>query len=129
MRKKVMVVDDEAPARKLLSIILQRAGYDVIEAGDSRGVQEQLKSQTPDLFILDVMMPGMDGIELCQRLRAFSQTADTPIIILSARSDPHSIEEGLRAGANDFIPKPVLHRHLVVKVNELLGPHHPCSHC
>jgi DNA-binding response OmpR family regulator len=121
MRKQVMIVDDEVAARTLVSIMLRRAGYEVIEAHNGLSAKKMLDTYRPDLFIVDVMMPGIDGIELCRQLRTHAQAANTPILILSARSDHYSIEAGLKAGASGYLTKPVLHQNLIVKVGELIG--------
>jgi len=119
--KRVMVVDDEAGALTLIRIMLERSGFTVQGARDALGALSLLEASTPDLFVLDVMMPGMDGIELCRRIRARPQTAHTPILILSARGDSESIAAGLAAGANDYLAKPVLHHDLAAKARRLLG--------
>jgi DNA-binding response OmpR family regulator len=119
--KRVMVVDDEAGALALIRIMLERNGFTVLGAKDAYAALEMLETSTPDLFVLDVMMPGMDGIELCRQIRARPQTAHTPIIILSACSARESVMEGLEAGADDYLAKPILHHNLVAKIRCLLG--------
>jgi DNA-binding response OmpR family regulator len=80
-----------------------------------------LDNTTPDLIILDLMMPGMDGVELCRRVRAREQTADTPILMLSALNDAENIKRALAAGATDYLSKLTPHREVLTKVNNLLG--------
>jgi two-component system phosphate regulon response regulator PhoB len=80
-----------------------------------------LDQNTPDLIILDVMMPGMNGIELCRHIRERKDTDQIPVLILSARGDAESIMRGIEAGANDYLPKPILHHDLVAKVRLMLG--------
>lgn len=121
MTKQVMIVDDEVGALTLVGIMLDRGGFDVLKAHDADEALAMLESTTPDLFILDVMMPGIDGIELCGLLRSRSETAETPILILSARGDAEMVVRGMEAGANDYLPKPILHHDLVSKVRGLLG--------
>ena len=121
MSKHIMVVDDELGILTLVEIILKRHGMMVSKARDAHEALDLLHAQTPDLFILDIMMPDIDGIELCRRLRAWPQTARTPIIILSARHDARSAEQGLAAGANVYIPKTMLHSDLMKQVYTLLG--------
>lgn len=115
-----MVVDDEVGALTLIKIMLERGGFEVLKAQDAYTALDLLESNQPELIILDVMMPGMDGIELCKRIRGRSETEHTPVLILSARGDPESVEEGLSAGANDYLSKPILHHDLITKVRELL---------
>jgi DNA-binding response OmpR family regulator len=100
--------------------MLERGGFDVFKARNAAEALQILDEATPDLIILDVMMPGMDGIELCGVIRERSATQDTPVLILSARGDAESIIRGMEAGANDYIPKPILHHDLVSKVRNML---------
>ena len=116
-----MVVDDEVGALTLIGIMLERGGFDVSKVSDAYACLNALRSSIPDMFILDVMMPGMDGIELCRRIRAFPAFQSTPILILSARGDTDTREMGLDAGANSYLSKPILHHDLITKVKELLA--------
>jgi two-component system OmpR family response regulator len=101
--------------------MLERGGFEVLKAQDAFEALNRLESSTPDLIILDVMMPGMDGIELCRRIRAAAETRETPVLILSARGDPEAVEQGMSAGADDYLSKPILHHDLITKVREMLG--------
>lgn len=121
MTKQILVVDDEAATRTLISILLQRRGFSVTEAADGPTVFQLLDTMTPDLIILDLMMPGMDGFDLCRRLREREQTAKTPILIMSAMYDSKGIKASFDAGADDYLPKINLHPNLVTKVRKLLG--------
>jgi DNA-binding response OmpR family regulator len=118
--KHILVVDDEIGALTLIGIMLERGGFSVLKAKDANAALAELEKGTPDLIILDVMMPGMDGIELCRVIRGRSQTTDTPVLILSARGDAESVMRGMDAGANDYLPKPILHHDLVDKVRKML---------
>jgi DNA-binding response OmpR family regulator len=120
MRKQIMLVDDEAGVIALVSIILKRSGFAVAVANNAIEALEMVDRVTPDLFILDLMMPGIDGIELCRRLRGNQSTAHTPIIILSALYESNSIERAHNAGASLYMSKLALHRELVEKVSELI---------
>jgi len=120
MNETILVVDDDPGVLNLLEFILLRKGYTVLT---ERGAQRALKlidREKADLFILDVMMPGMSGFELCERLRAQSETALTPIILLSGLSDHESIEHGYAVGANEYMTKMTSHVQLVSKVEQLL---------
>lgn len=121
MKKHILVVDDEIGALTLIGIMLERGGFSVLKAKDAKSALAVLDQNTPDLIILDVMMPGMDGIELCRVIRQRQDTAKTPILILSARGDAESIMRGIEAGSNDYLPKPILHHDLVAKVRLMLG--------
>ncbi|MBI5669493.1 MAG: response regulator [Chloroflexi bacterium] len=121
MKKHILVVDDEIGALTLIGIMLERGGFGVLKAKDAKSALTVLDQNTPDMIILDVMMPGMDGIELCKVIRDRQDTGGTPILILSARGDAESIMRGIEAGANDYLPKPILHHDLVAKVRSMLG--------
>ncbi len=116
-----MVVDDDVGMLRLLEIVLRRHSFTVAKAMDACTALSLLDTQTPDLFILDVMMPDMDGIELCKRLRALPQTNQTTVIILSPHGDAASMAQGLQAGADVCLPKTTLPRDLASKVRKLLG--------
>jgi DNA-binding response OmpR family regulator len=118
--KRIMVVDDEIGALTLIGIMLERGGFSVLKAKDANAALAVLDKEIPDLIILDVMMPGMDGIELCRVIRGRAQTSDIPVLILSARGDAESVMRGMDAGANDYLPKPILHHDLVDKVRKML---------
>ena len=122
MTKNILVVDDEIGALTLIGIMLERGGFQVLKARDAESALAVLEEQTPDLIILDVMMPGKaDGIDLCAMIRKRAETAETPILILSARGDAESVMRGMEAGANDYLPKPILHHDLVAKVRSMLA--------
>ena len=121
MKKHILVVDDEIGALTLIGIMLERGGFEVQKARDAKSALSILEDYPPDLIILDVMMPGMNGIDLCQLLRQQDRTRKTPVLILSARGDAESIIRGIEAGANDYLPKPILHHDLVSKVRSMLG--------
>ena len=120
MNKHILVVDDEIGALTLIGIMLERGGFTVLKAKDADSALSLLEQNNPDLIILDVMMPGMDGIELCKVMRDRDDTGATPILILSARGDAESVMRGMEAGANDYLPKPILHHDLVAKVRSML---------
>jgi DNA-binding response OmpR family regulator len=121
MKRHILVVDDEIGALTLIGIMLERGGFDVLKARDAKAALQVLEETLPDLIILDVMMPGMNGIDLCQVIRQRDETRKTPVLILSARGDAESIIRGIEAGANDYLPKPILHHDLVSKVRSMLG--------
>jgi DNA-binding response OmpR family regulator len=120
-KSKILIVDDEAGALTLIGIMLDRGGFSVVKASNAMMALDTLDTETPELIILDVMMPEMDGITLCQRIRERPATERTPILILSAKGDADSIIRGIEAGANDYLPKPILHHDLVSKVRAMLG--------
>ena len=121
MSQSVLVVDDEPTARSMLRLILVRAGFDVYEAKDGYEALQAVKHTVPDLMLLDIMMPGIDGFAVCQALRDQESTADLPIIMLSARADPESVNTGLRVGATKYLTKPVTPDELTRHVREVLS--------
>jgi DNA-binding response OmpR family regulator len=120
MKKRILVVDDEVGALTLIGIMLERGGFNVLKAKDAQDALAVLEQNLPDLIILDVMMPGMDGITLCRVIRDRHETARIPILILSAKNDADSVMRGMEAGADDYLPKPILHHDLVSKVKHML---------
>lgn len=120
IKKRILVVDDEVGALTLIGIMLERGGFSVIKAKNADDALAVLDQNLPDLIILDVMMPGMNGIDLCREIRTRGETSTTPVLILSARNDADSVMRGVEAGANDYLPKPILHHDLVAKVRSML---------
>jgi DNA-binding response OmpR family regulator len=121
MPKKIMIVDDEVGVRMLIGMILERAGYDVLRAADATEALEVVNRIVPDLFIIDQMMPGMTGLELCGELRKDPRVDRKPILMLSARSDVNLIQESRNIGVNQYLVKPVLSEELVQHVNSWVG--------
>lgn len=121
MSQTILVVDDEPMARNLLRLMLVREGFDVIEAVDGQDALNQLARLTPDLLILDVMMPGVDGISVCKQLRSQAAFVDMPIVMLSARTDEDSVDEGIAAGATKYLTKPISASQLALHVRECLN--------
>jgi len=105
----------------MLRLILVRAGFEVREAKDGYQALEEVDRLMPDLMLLDIMMPGMDGFAVCEALRKDSKTASLPIIMLSARADPESIKTGLSLGASKYLTKPVTPDELTSQVREVLS--------
>jgi len=116
----VLVVDDEPMARTMLRLILVRAGFEVREAEDGNTALSEVDRSLPDLMILDIMMPGIDGFEVCKRLRAAEITNSLPIIMLSAKTDSESVKRGLKLGADKYLTKPVGPDELTRHVREVL---------
>jgi len=114
---RILLVDDEQPIQTLLSFPLQRDGYDVVQASDGREALTRFSEQTFDLVVLDVMMPRMDGLEVCRRLRARSSV---PIIMLTAKSEEIDKVLGLELGADDYITKPFSMREFRSRVKAAL---------
>ena len=120
---RVLLVDDEAVMRDLIRFSLAQAGLEVVEAGDGVEALEKLNAFAPDLVVLDLMLPGMPGLELCQRLRSRADTARLPIIVVSAKSSATDKALGLAMGADDYITKPFSPRDLLMRAIALLPRH------
>ena len=103
MADSVLIVDDDDGIRMSLRIALEDRGYRVSEAADGETALAQLRESSPDVVVLDLMLPGMDGFECCRQIR---RASDLPVLIVSARGDSHDVVAGLEAGADDYIRKP-----------------------
>ena len=117
----VLVADDDDDILELVVFRLERSGYTVLQAHDGAQALELARSSQPDLAVLDVMMPKMDGFELTQRLREEEGTSKMPIILLTARSQEADIQRGFDAGADDYIRKPFSPQELRSRVQAILG--------
>jgi DNA-binding response OmpR family regulator len=113
----VLVVDDEATIREIVVKYLKRDGYRTLEAADGDRARELIDSERPDLVVLDVMIPGTDGLELCRRIRAGSHL---PVIMLTARGEESDRIVGLELGADDYVTKPFSPRELAARVRTVL---------
>jgi DNA-binding response OmpR family regulator len=118
--KRVLVIDDEQLTLRLTTHIFQKGGYEVHLAGSGTEGLAKAESVKPDLVVLDVMMPDMNGLEVCQRLRANHSTASLPIIMLSAKGQIDDKVNGFRAGADDYVEKPVSPKELLARAYALL---------
>ncbi|MDE1166162.1 MAG: EAL domain-containing protein [Pseudomonas sp.] len=116
----LLIVDDEPTVRKLLEVLLQNQGYRTLVAGSGEQALALVEQQPPDLILLDIMMPGMDGYEVARQLKANGETSNIPIIMLSALGDHGARLSGLEAGAEDFLSKPVESGELWLRVRNLL---------
>ncbi len=119
-RKRIAVVDDEADILELVSIHLNRAGFDVLEFGNAAAFLDTLKRDVPDLVILDLMLPDIHGMEVCRMIRSSDSAADLPIIMLTAMVDESDRVAGLEVGADDYVAKPFSPRELVARVKAVL---------
>lgn len=115
--EKILVVDDEVSLQETLTYRLEKEGYQVVVAGDGLTALNLARSINPDLIILDVMLPGMDGFDVCRTLR---QETNIPILMLTARDDEIDRVVGLEVGADDYLPKPFGMRELIARIKALL---------
>lgn len=117
---KILIIDDEEDIRTLLEYNLKKEGFEVLTAENGEQGIEVAKTFVPDLIVLDVMMPGMDGIEVCEAIRSIPNIAHVLICFLTARSEDYSQIAGLEAGADDYIAKPIKPKVFISRINALL---------
>ena len=118
---RVLVVDDEPHIRRVLSSILGSQGFDVITASDGAEGLEAVEAGGVDLVILDLMMPGANGLEILSKIRTIPGQADTPVIILTAKGQDTDREAAFAGGADDFLTKPFSPKKLIARIQEILG--------
>jgi DNA-binding response OmpR family regulator len=121
VKPKILVVDDEPEAVELLEFNLKQAGYAVTTAGDGAEALKRARTQSPDMIVLDVMLPEMDGFEICKSLRLDSTTAKIPIIMLTAKAAEIDRVLGLELGADDYLTKPFSPRELLLRIKKILA--------
>ena len=122
---KVLVVDDEIYIVHILDFSLGMEGYEVLTALDGEQAVEKAKAERPDLIVLDIMMPKLDGYETCKMLKADEATKNIPVILLSAKGRNVDQKIGFEVGADDYITKPFSPRKLVERINAILGQSNP----
>lgn len=120
MAARVLVVEDEPDIRDLLSLHLAREGFEVRTAGTGPQGLREVRSKPPDLVILDLMLPELDGLEVCRRLRHDPDTASIPVVMLTAKGDEADRVVGLELGADDYVTKPFSPKELVARVKAIL---------
>jgi two-component system, OmpR family, response regulator len=116
-KPKVLVIDDEENVCELITLYFEKAGYDVVCSGDGNEGMDMVRTQKPDIVILDLMLPGMDGLDVCKEIRKFS---NVPLIMLTARVDEVDRVLGLEIGADDYVTKPFSPRELLARVKAVL---------
>ena len=121
MKPIILVVDDEDETRLMLRILLELKGFQVKEAVDGLDALNKVNEINPDVMVLDVMMPFMDGLTVCKKLRSQPETANLPIIMLSGKTHLSADVEGLAAGANAYMSKPADIKKLIENINQLLS--------
>jgi DNA-binding response OmpR family regulator len=118
--KKILIIDDDAFIRRPLEFILREEGFAPVTAVDGEDGLAKLAGERPDLIVLDVMMPGIDGFTVCRRVRTDPRFASIPVILLTAKGQESDRERGLAAGATEFMSKPYSPSELVRRVREIL---------
>jgi DNA-binding response OmpR family regulator len=127
MKQKVLIVDDEPDALELIAFNLKGAGLDVTTAADGNEALKKASQHPPDLIVLDVMLPEVDGLEVCKVLRRDKKTAGIPILMLTAKAAEIDRVLGLELGADDYVTKPFSPRELVLRVKRLLRAPQPAA--
>jgi two-component system phosphate regulon response regulator PhoB len=121
MKQKILVVDDEAEAVELVAFNLKQAGFDVLSAADGEEAVRKAKANLPALVVLDLMLPEIDGLEVCKLLRRDGATAKIPILMLTAKAAEIDRVLGLEIGADDYVTKPFSPRELILRIKKILG--------
>lgn len=119
MTGRILVVDDDVALAEMISIVLRGEGYTPVQAFDGAQALAAIEASQPDLVLLDVMLPGLDGIEVCSRIR---ETSGVPIIMLTAKGDTTDVVRGLESGADDYVVKPFNPKELVARIKTRLRP-------
>ena len=117
---KILVVEDETPIREMIAFHLSRAGFEVVQAADSRQARQVLVDERPDLALIDWMLPDMSGLELTRLLKRDTENDDIAVIMLTARADEHDKVSGLESGADDYVTKPFSPRELLARIEAVL---------
>ncbi|HOE97659.1 MAG TPA: response regulator [Candidatus Sumerlaeota bacterium] len=120
MATKVLLADDEEDVKVVLKMFLESKGYDIVTAYDGLDAIDQARTHKPDVILLDIMMPLVDGFEVCRKLKGDPETAEIPIIMLSAASHAESVQKGLDAGAAEYLIKPFEPEQLVKVLEDVV---------
>jgi two-component system, OmpR family, response regulator MtrA len=118
---KILVADDDVDIRELVEFKLSTMGHEIVAVGDGAAAVEACRADKPDLAVLDVMMPGVSGLDAIREIRADAALADLPVILLTARAQESDVETGFDSGADDYITKPFSPRELASRVQALLA--------
>ena len=118
--KKILIVEDEFDILKLIEFNLKKEGFDVIAVSDGESAIKEVRSNKPDLILLDLMLPGIQGLDVCRIIKSNQETKETPIIMVTAMGQEEDIVKGLETGADDYITKPFSIKVLIDRVNAFL---------
>jgi len=120
-KKKILIVDDEPDILRLISLRLRKLGYDVLTAVDGKEALDAIRNENPDLVLLDLLIPFMNGAEVCEQIKNDKTLKHIPIILFTAHSDTMTAEKAKKLGAEDYIVKPFVLEELTDKVEEILA--------
>lgn len=121
--KKILIVEDEESLLKLESILLSSKGYSVVGVMDGKAALEEVKINRPDLVVLDIMLPEMDGFEVCRRIKENPATSSIPIVMLTAKKSSNDVERGKQSGAEAYITKPFKSAKVIEVIESLTNGH------
>ncbi len=116
-KKRILIVDDDPVNMQLLEDLLNENGYRVDASSDGKSALEFIENESPDLILLDVMMPGLDGYEICEKLKSNIETKHIPVIFLTAKNDVEDVVRGFKVGGVDYVSKPFNSEELIARVN------------
>ena len=119
--KKILVADDRPEVVELVRVTLEGEDYQIVDASDGQEILKRVRLEKPDLILLDVVMPKMDGFEVCRRLKKDPDIKEIPIILLTAQAQEEDKEKGRKVGARDYITKPFSPSALLIKIKEVLA--------
>jgi two-component system alkaline phosphatase synthesis response regulator PhoP len=119
-KETILIVDDEEDIQELLKFNLTKEGYEVLLAGNGEKALESARNKNPQLIVLDLMLPGIDGLSVCKKLKNEPKTASIPIIMLTAKGEESDIVTGLEIGADDYVTKPFSPKVLIARIRKLL---------
>lgn len=120
-KAKILLVDDSGTSLMMGRMILQKGPYELVSARNGVEAVKMAVDERPDLILLDIVMPEMDGFEACRRIREMQETCDIPIIMVTTKGDEESVEQGFRLGCNDYLTKPINGFELMTKVKNVLS--------
>ena len=120
-KKKILLVDDSSTTLMMERMILSQESYELVTASDGEEALAKAEDERPDLILLDVVMPKMDGFETCRRLRELDTTREIPVIMVTTRGEAENVEQGYALGCNDYVTKPINSLELMTKVKNLLA--------
>jgi CheY-like chemotaxis protein len=118
--KKILIVDDSSTALMMSMTILSKEPYVLLSARDGQEAVAKAKTTRPDLILMDVVMPRMNGLEACQEIRSFPETRNIPVLLVTTRGEEQSVEKGYEAGCTDYVTKPISGPELLAKVRTYL---------
>jgi CheY-like chemotaxis protein len=121
MRKKILIVDDSATIHMMVRMVLGKDRYILVTANDGQEAVQKARIEKPDLVVMDVVMPRMTGFEACRAMRQDAATKEIPIILVTTRGEPESVQKGYESGCSDYVTKPINGLELLSKVQSCLG--------